>query len=151
MGRSRASSAPRRCTTFSTQPASTRATVPSSKLRASAPRRWLLQWSRPFPLPSFDRGIVTLPCSNFHHDMHCPEAVSGVQKIVRPAEQTDVPELGAAEPGEGLNVVQLEKRARGAAPTIRRNKGAPAAIPTVSLSPNRRRYVAPRFVGLPCA
>ena len=95
--------------------------------------------------------IRTLPRCNFRHDMHRPEAVPGMQKIVRTAEQADVPNFAAAEPREGFDVVELEKRPRSTAPPIRRNKGAAATIPTVSVSPHRQRYVTPTFACLRCA
>jgi len=68
--------------------------------------------------------------------MHCPEASSGVQKIVRTTEQADVPRFGAAEPREGFYMVHLEKRPSRAAPAIGGNEGALTAIPNVSFSPH---------------
>ena len=58
------------------------------------------------------------PGGNLRPDVHCPEASPGVQEIVRTTEQANVPCFGAAEPGEGFDVVQLEKRPSGAAPAI---------------------------------
>jgi len=83
--------------------------------------------------------------------MHCAEASSGVQKIVRTAKQADVPCFGAAESGNGLDVVQLEKSTSSAASAISGNEGAPTAIPPVRFSPHRHRYVAFASVGLRCA
>jgi hypothetical protein len=69
--------------------------------------------------------------------MHGPETLSGVQKIVRTAEHTDVPRFrAAAQSGKGFDVVQLEKRPRIAAPAICSYESAPTAIPPVNLSPD---------------
>jgi len=53
------------------------------------------------------------------------------------AQQADVPSVGRAEPREGFDVIELEKRAFVAAPTVCCNERALTAISAVSFSPHR--------------
>jgi hypothetical protein len=90
------------------------------------------------PLSNRDLGA---PSGNFRRDMQRTKAISGVQQIVRLAQQANVQSVPPAKSRIGLDVIKLEKGQGTTAPAICRNERALTAVSTVSFSPHRDRHV----------
>src|SRR6188768_3673601 len=83
--------------------------------------------------------------------MQGPEAPSGMQKVMRTAQQPHIPHLFAAQPGEGRHVVQFDECLSLAAPPSSGDKAAATDIPSVNLTPHRHRYMRPTLASPPGA
>ena len=71
------------------------------------------------------------------------KAVSGMKQVVSLAQQAKVPCVGRAGPRIRLDVIELQKRASSAAPTVCGNERTLTAISCVSFTPHRRSQVPP--------
>src|SRR4051794_38024865 len=95
--------------------------------------------------------IAKPPGSDFRGDMPRSKAGSSMKQVVGFAPQAEVRSVGCARPCVPFDVVELEKPARIAAPTVCRNERTLTAVATVNLSPYRRSHVTSTLSDGHCA
>ena len=97
------------------------------------------------------RLLTKPPGGDFRRDTHRSKAVSSMMEVVSLAQQPEVRNVGCAGPCVRFDVVELEKRASIAAPTVCGNECTSTAVAIMNLSPYRRSQVTSALACRHCA